>query len=148
MKKLIKFKEGSLKVEQFKNFIAFRAWVDKKIGYEFYKFLFPKDMKEFSYLEDKNLDAYVNNFVVDPYVFDKAKFLEETGEDESVKEALSRYPDNEILIMAKCHIDEHDRTILEVDNEKTYLPMLEAALSYYSDAFYYLINKKLYVFAC
>ena len=148
MKKLIKFKEGSLKVEQFKNFAAFRAWVNKKIGYDFYKFLFPKDMKEFSYLEDKKLEAYVNNFVVDPYVFDKVKFLEETDEDESVKEALSRYPDNEILIMAKCHIDEHDRTILEVDNEKTYLPMLEAALSYYSDAFYYLINKKLYVFAC
>ena len=40
MKKLIKFKEGSLKIEQFKNFAAFRAWVDKKIGYEFYKFLF------------------------------------------------------------------------------------------------------------
>ena len=148
MKKLIKFKEGSLKVEQFKDFAAFRAWVDKKIGYEFYKYLFPKDMKEFNYLEKQKLNAYVNNFVVDPYVFDKAKFLEETDEDESVKEVLSRYPDNEILIMAKCHIDEHDRTILEVDNEKTYLPLLEAALSYYSDSFFYLINKKLYVFAC
>lgn len=148
MKKLIKFKEGSLKVEQFKDFAAFRAWVDKKIGYEFYKFLFPKDMKEFNYLEKEKLNAYVNNFVVDPYVFDKAKFLEETDEDESVKEVLSRYPDNEILIMAKCHIDEHDRTILEVDNEKTYLPLLEAALSYCSDSFFYLINKKLYVFAC
>ncbi len=55
---------------------------------------------------------------------------------------------NEILITAKRHINEHDRTILEVDYEKTYLPMLEAALSNYSDAFYYLINKKLYVFAC
>lgn len=147
MKRLIKFKEGSLKVEQFKDFAAFRAWVDKKIGYDFYKYLFPKDMKEFQYLENEKLNAYVNNFVVDPYVFDKAKFLEETDEDESVKEVLSRYPDNEIIIMAKCHIDEHDRTILEVDNEKTYLPLLEAALSYCSDAFYYLIGKKLYVFA-
>ena len=147
MKRLIKFKEGSLKVEQFKDFAAFRAWVDKKIGYDFYKYLFPKDMKEFQYLENEKLNAYVNNFVVDSYVFDKAKFLEETDEDESVKEVLSRYPDNEILIMAKCHIDEHDRTILEVNNEKTYLPLLEAALSYCSDAFYYLIGKKFYVFA-
>ncbi len=147
MKKLIKFKEGSLKVKQFKDFAAFRAWVDKKIGYDFYKYLFPKDMKEFQYLENEKLNAYVNNFVVDPYVFDKVKFFEETDEDESVKEVLSRYPDNEILIVAKCHIDEHDRTILEVDNEKTYLPLLEAALSYCSDAFYYLIGKKLYVFA-
>ena len=147
MKRLIKFKEGSLKVEQFKDFAAFRAWVDKKIGYDFYKYLFPKDMKEFQYLENEKLNADVNNFVVDSYVFDKAKFLEETDEDESVKEVLSRYPDNEILIMAKCHIDEHDRTILEVNNEKTYLPLLEAALSYCSDAFYYLIGKKLYVFA-
>ena len=147
MKKLIKFKAGSLKVKQFKDFASFRAWVDKKIGYDFYKYLFPKDMKEFQYLENEKLNAYVNNFVVDPYVFDKAKFLEETDEDESVKEVLSRYPDNEFLIVAKCHIDEHDRTILEVDNEKTYLPLLEAALSYCSDAFYYLIGKKLYVFA-
>ena len=54
---------------------------------------------------------------------------------------------NEILITAKCHINEHDRIILVVDYAMAYLSMLEAALSYYSDAFYYLINKKLYVFA-
>ena len=149
MKKIVKFKEGSLKVEEFKDFAAFRAYVDKKIGYDFYKYLFPRDMKEFHYLEDEKLSAYVDSFVVDSssYVFDKARFLEESDEDEDVKELLSRYKDNEVLIMAKCHIDEHDRIILEVDNEKTYLPVLEAALSYCSDAFYYLIGKKLYVFA-
>lgn len=147
MKKVVKFKEGSLKVEEFKDFVAFRNWIEKKCAREFYKYLFPKDMNEFRYIEDEKLSTYVNNFVVDPYIFDKKRFLEETDEDESVNEILSHYSDNEVLIEAKCHIDDHDRTILEVNLEKTYLPMLEAALSYCSDAFYYLIGKKLYVFA-
>ena len=147
MKKVIKFKEGSLKVEEFKDFVAFRNWVEKNCSREFYKYLFPKDMDEFRYIEDEKLSAYVSNFVIDPYVFDKNRFLEETDEDESVEEVLSRYPEHEVLIEAKCHIDKHDRTILEVNTEKTYLPMLEAALSYCSDVFYYLVGNKLFVFA-
>lgn len=147
MKKIVKFKEGSLKVEEFKDFVSFRSWVEKNCSREFYKYLFPKDMNEFRYIEDEKLSNYVNTFVVDPYIFDKQRFLEETDEDESVEEVLSRYSDNEVLIEAKCHIDDHDRIILEVNNEKTHLPILETALSYCSDVFYYLIGKKLYVFA-
>lgn len=149
MKRPIRFKDKVLKAVHFRDFSAFRKWVYGHAATEFSRFLFPRDMNQFMYVDtEKEMVAIVDRFLDKPYTFDKARFLEESDGEEEVVSLLSRYSDGETLIDGKIHQDDHGRTIIEIEPKNTYLDVLNAALGFFSDSFPYLIGGRLIIFAC
>ena len=139
IKKKVTFKDATIKVLSFANIKEFNKYAQKTFERQFTRFLLPRELSEFIYLDNnEEFRKLIAEKVIDDFIFDKEKMKEETDEEDWV--AIEKFPDG-VLIKGKYKEDEERGSrLIVVDPNETYLKVLDYIMDFSSDHFYFLVD--------
>lgn len=138
-KKKVAFIDKTIDVLSFKDIKKFNKYAQKTFERQFTRFLLPRQLGEFIYLENNDeFKKLLKEKVIDDFVFDKGKLIEETDEEDYGQ--IGAFPEG-ILIKGKYSEDE-DRgsRLIVIEPSETYLEVLDFVMNFSSDHFYFLID--------
>ena len=138
-KKKVEFKDATIKVLSFSNIKEFNKYAQKTFERQFTRFLLPRELGEFIYLDNNDeFQALMNEKVTEDFIFDKERMKEEVDEEDYA--AIEKFPDG-ILIKGKYREDEERGSrLIIIDPKETYLKVLDFVMDFSSDHFYFLVD--------
>ena len=138
-KKKVEFKDATIKVLSFSDIKEFNKYAQKTFERQFTRFLLPREIGEFVYLDNnEEFKKLINEKVIDDFIFDKETMKEEVDEEDYA--AIEKFPDG-VLIKGKYKEDEgRGSRLIVIDPKETYLKVLDFIMDFSSDHFYFLVD--------